>query len=719
MNRVKTPTLLQMEATECGAAALGIILAYYGCYVSLAELRIACDVSRDGSKAINILKVARLYGLEADAYEVSELADLSALTIPSILYWGFNHFVVFEGCDEHNVYLNDPAGGHRRCDKKQFSEGFTGVVLVMKPTSSFKQSGLSTRWWLALKRRMGETQDTLALTFALGLALVVPGLLIPGFSRIFIDDILVRETQSWLVPFLIGMGITAILRAGFTYFQQQQLLKWQTQRLSVSSMHFVWHLMQLPVRFFLERYVGDIQERVAANERIAQWLSLGITNSFVEATTLIFYALMMLLFNVWIGGIGLLILAGNTTALIYIVNNIADVSYHYLQKHGRLTGLQVNTLNHMETIKARGAESQHFSRWAGMHAGVVNAEHDIAIVSLGLQWLPKALIGLANALFIGLGGWFVMRGELTLGSLVALQSLFTTMQAPIVSLIGMANTLPKIKGDFARIDDVLNYPIDHRYEVDASQSNAALRGSIRFEAVSFGYAKLEARLIDGLNFTIQPGQRISIVGRTGSGKSTLGRLMAGLYHPQSGEIWLDDVRVSECASDHFTKRLAFVEQENFLFEGSISDNLTLWNEGVSHQAIESALEAVGLLEMVNARGGLSAMVQEGGRNFSGGERQRFEIARALLRQPKILILDEATAALSEDAEKTVFSAILKQPITLINIAHRLATVKLTDQVWVMDGGRIVQMGTHDELMQRDGLYQQLYQADIKGGRDEH
>lgn len=714
MTRVKTPTVLQMEATECGAAALAIVLGYYGCFISLATLREACGVSRDGSKALNMLKVARQYGMEADAYEVTELTDLLSLTTPSILYWAFNHFVVFEGCDDHVVYLNDPASGHCIIDHQTFSQLFTGVVLVMKPTEAFQKQGASGSLLETLKRRMGKTQDTLALTFALGLALVVPGLLIPGFSRIFIDDILVKETKTWLVPFLVGLGLTAIFRAAVTYFQQWQLLKWQTQRLAVSSMQFVWHLLQLPMNFFMERYVGDIQERVAANERVAEWLSMGVTESFVELSTLVFYALMMLLFNVWIGGLGLLILFINAGLLFLVVNQIADTSYQYLQKHGRLTGLQVSGLNRLETIKSRGAEAAFFSRWAGMHAGVMNAEHAISMAALGLQWLPKALIGFANALFIGLGGLFVMRGQLSLGSLIALQSLFVTMQSPIQALIGMASTLPKIKGDFARIDDVLNHEIDRRYLKDSAKPEATLRGEVRLEQVCFGYAKLEDPLIRDCHLTIKAGARVSIVGATGSGKSTLGKLMAGLLQPWSGQLFHDDYLVSERSASDLTKSVGLVEQENFLFEGSVRENLTLWNDGVTDAAIESVLDDVGLLALVQARGGLDALVKEGGLNFSGGERQRFELARVLLRQPAILILDEATAALSEEAESRVFASLLKRPSTLINIAHRLATVKLTDWVIVLDAGQIVQMGSHDELISAQGLYQQLYQADSQG-----
>jgi ATP-binding cassette subfamily C protein len=714
MSRVKTPTMLQMEATECGAAALGIVLGYYGCFVSLATLREACDVSRDGSKAINMLKVARQYGMEADAYEVSELSELTTLTTPSILFWAFNHFIVFEGCDDHFVYVNDPAAGHCMLDKKTFSEGFTGLVLVMKPTTAFKTQGASTKLWDMFKRRLGNTQDTLWLTMALGFALVVPGVLIPGFSRIFIDDILVKETQNWLVPFLVGMGITAIFRAGVTYFQQWQLLKWQTQRLAISSMQFVWHLMQLPLRFFMERYVGDIQERVAANERVAQWLSMGLTSSAVELTTLLFYALMMILFNVWIGSLGLLILLINAGFLYVVVAAIADTSYQYLQKHGRLTGLQVSGLTRMETIKSRGSEAAFFSRWAGMHAGVMNADHGIAMASLSLQWLPKALIGFANALFIGLGGVFVMRGQLSLGSLVALQSLFVTMQGPIQSLISMANVLPKIKGDFARIDDVLNNRMDTRYQQEQTAITEH-RGDVRLVNVSFGYAKLEEPLIQQFNLNINAGSRVSVVGATGSGKSTIGKLVAGLLQPWSGEVLLGDLNTQTSGVQALTHQVALVEQENFLFEGTVRENLTLWNDGVSVEAMNAVLHEVGLFDLIQSRGGLEAAVKEGGINFSGGERQRFELARALLRNPVILVLDEATSALSEGSEKQVFNAILKRPCTLINIAHRLATVKLTDHIIVLDQGRIVQTGTHDALIQEAGLYQRLYQAESEGG----
>lgn len=714
MSRVKTPTVLQMEATECGAAALGIVLGYYGCFVSLATLREACDVSRDGSKAINVLKVARQYGMEADAYEVSELSELTTLTTPSIVFWAFNHFIVFEGCDDHFVYVNDPAAGHCMLDKKTFSEGFTGLVLVMKPTAAFKTQGVSTNLWGMFKRRLGNTQDTLLLTIALGFALVVPGVLIPGFSRIFIDDILVKETQNWLVPFLVGMGITAIFRAGVTYFQQWQLLKWQTQRLAISSMQFVWHLMQLPLRFFMERYVGDIQERVAANERVAQWLSMGLTSSCVELTTLIFYALMMLLFNVWLGSLGLLILLINAGFLYVVVTAIADTSYQYLQKHGRLTGLQVSGLMRLETIKSRGSESAFFSRWAGMHAGVINAEHNIAMASLSLQWLPKALIGFANALFIGLGGVFVMRGQLSLGSLVALQSLFVTMQGPIQALIGMANALPRIKGDFARIDDVLNNHLDCRYQQAQTLSTTAPRGEVRLMNVSFGYAKLEDPLIQSLNLSIKAGLRVSVVGATGSGKSTLGKLVAGLLQPWSGDVLVDELNTQTSGAEALTHRVALVEQENFLFEGTVRENLTLWDDGVTVEAMNAVLHEVGLFDLIQSRGGLEAAVKEGGINFSGGERQRFELARALLRDSVILILDEATSALSEDSEKQVFNAILKRPCTLINIAHRLATVRLTDHIIVLDQGRIVQAGTHDVLIQEAGLYQRLYQAESQG-----
>lgn len=712
MSRVITPTVLQMEATECGAAALGAILAYYECYLSLAYLREACDVSRDGSKAINIIKAARSLGMEAEAYQVETIEDLLSLPTPSLLHWGFNHFVVFEGKEKELFYINDPAIGHRSLDEKTMSDFFTGVVLTFKPGAEFKKQGEPSQWVASILRRLKHSRDTLYFCFWLGLALVVPGILIPGFSRIFIDDILVRETQSWLLPFLVAMGMTAVFRGLFTYIQQSQLMKWQTQRFAVASMHFVWHLLQLPLGFFSQRYVGDIQERVSANERVAEWLSRGMTNNILEFTTFIFYALMMFAFSITLGGVGLLILGMNAALLWWMVKRIADLSFRALQQNARLLGLEVSGLNRIETIKSRGAEGSFFSRFAGAQASTLNAEHEVAMVSRGLQWLPKTLIGLANALMVAIGGLLVMRGQLTLGSLVAVQSLFTSMQTPLQNLINMAQTMPRIKGDFARIDDVLQYPEDQRYDM-ARQLEKPLyfQGDFSLTNVTFGYARLETPLFSNLNLGIKQGARISIVGASGSGKSTLAKLMAGLYQPWSGEISLDAHPLPLWDQKTYAHNIAYVEQENFLFSGTIKENLTYWDDQCSLEDIEYLLKKVKLWETVGARGGLNALVKEGGSNFSGGERQRLELVRALLRKPSLLILDEATSALNEDLEKAIFAEIVAHPVTLINIAHRLATVELTDEVIVLENGKIVQRGNPHDLLQTEGLYRCLYEAE--------
>lgn len=712
MSRVKTPTFLQMEATECGAAALGCVLAYYESYYSLAYLREICGVSRDGSKANHMMNAAIQLGMEANAYQVDTFEELLTLPTPSILFWAFNHFVVFEGEENNQFYINDPAVGHRVLDEKTMSDLFTGVVLTFKPSSAFKKQGEPFAWWHSVVRRMGSSRETLYFCIALGLALVVPGLLIPGFSRIFIDDILIRETQSWLWPFLVGMGITAIFRGIFTYFQQSHLLKWQTQRLAVASLQFVWHVLQLPLSFFSQRYVGDIQERVSANERVAEWLSRGVTSNLLELTTFIFYALMMFLFSVTLGSVSLIIFALSACLLWVMLKRIADTSFRALQQNARLLGVEVSGLNRIETIKSRGGEGVFFSRWAGLQANVLNAEHEVAMVSAGLHWMPKALMGLANALLIGVGGWLVMRGQLTLGSLVAVQSLFVTMQTPLQNLINMVSMLPRIKGDFARLDDVLQYPEAPRYE-EARQLTYPLvfHGDFSLNQLSFGYTPLEVPLFSEMNLTIKAGSRLSIVGPSGSGKSTLAKLMAGLYQPWSGSLTLDHHPLALWDQKTFSKNIALVEQENFLFSGTVKENLTYWDDAITDERIVFLLKMVGLYEVLQNRGGLQAIVKEGGLNFSGGERQRLELVRALLREPSVLILDEATSALSASAEKSIFEAILKQPFTLINIAHRLATVELTDEVIVLDQGQTVQHGRPDDLLKMDGLYQRLYEAE--------
>ncbi len=714
MTRHVTPTCLQMEATECGAAALGSILAYYQAYYSLAYLRELCGVSRDGSKANHLLNAARALGLEAQAYQVDTLADLLTLKSPSILFWGFNHFVVFEGEDQGKYYINDPAIGHRELTENEFSELFTGVVLTFQRSPTFKPQGEAIDWRESLLRRIGHARETLYFCLWLGLALVVPGLLIPGFSLIFIDDILVRETQTWMTPFLVGMGITAIFRGFCTYLQQSQLMKWQTQRLAVTSLQFTWHILQLPLSFFTQRYVGDIQERVAANERVAEWLTRGITNHFMQLMMFIFYVAMMLLFSISLGLIGLIILAINTVFLWFTVKRIADTSFVALQKNGQLLGLEVSGLNRIETIKSRGAEAAFFTRWAGIQANALNAQHNTAIAAVGLQWIPKALVGLANALMIGIGGLLVMRGQMTLGALIAVQSLFTSIQAPLQSLIDVAATLPRIKGDFARIDDVLQYPEDSRYE-EARQLSKPLqfKGDLSLNQVCFSYAKLEKPFIQIDNINIKAGSRVSIVGLSGSGKSTLAKLIAGLYQPSAGEITIDDQNIQHWDQKTFVKNIALVEQETYLFSGSLKENLTYWNQSITDQEIETLLQQVDLDNALNCRGGLSAVVKEGGVNFSGGERQRIELVRALLRKPALLILDEATSALSATAEKAIFELLKTYSFTLINIAHRLATVELTDEVIVLDQGVIVQHGKPSDLLATPGLYQTLYHAEAR------
>lgn len=709
MSRVKTPTILQMENVECGAAALAIILAYYQCYVPLTELRTECGISRDGSRADNILKAARRYGMKAQGALVEDWEEVFELTLPCIAFWGFNHFVVIEGKEDNKIFINDPAIGPRAISAEEFDKSFTGVILLLKPDKNFKKAGSSPSLFEMIKNRLENEKEVLTYIVIVSLALVIPGIIIPGFSKIFIDDILLRQTQHWFVPLLVGMALTAILRGIFSWLQQIHLLRFQTRLLLQSSMHFLWHVLRLPIDFFSQRYTGDIAERVNANTRIAEIISGDVSASMVSLIAMIFYALVILLISWPIGLIGIAVAVFNAYFLYYISQHIANMSYRYLQENGKLAGVEINGLHVIETLKASGAENLFFQRWSGLHARTLNSQQQISIYSTLLQILPQFLSALITIIILGLGGYLVMHGHLTLGSLVALQSLFVSFNAPLQNLLNVGGELPKIRGDFARLEDVLQNPLDPRFS-NESEENIKLAGKLKFSDITFGYSALDPPLLKNLTFSVNPNERIAIVGATGSGKSTIAKLIASLYQPWSGQIHLNDYSLATLTPMQLSESIALVDQDVMLLAGTVRENVTLWNKNISDADIEQALIDAGMEEVIFARGGLDAEVAEKGINFSGGQRQRLEIARALVMKPSLLILDEATSSLDPMIEIEILNRLKKRGFALVIISHRLSAIQDCDQIIVLKAGEIVEQGKHDALIQQDGIYRRMYQS---------
>jgi NHLM bacteriocin system ABC transporter peptidase/ATP-binding protein len=717
--RGRTPTILQLEATECGAAGLAMILAYHGRWIPLEELRVACGVSRDGSKAHNMLAAARRYGLEAKGFK-KEVEKVAELPFPMIVFWNFNHYVVVERLDLRRGFarLNDPAVGRRTVSLDEFEKAFTGVCLAFRTGPAFQRGGRPSRLIATLARRLTGSRSAFGFVLLATLGLAVPGIVIPAFSKIFIDQVLGASLDNWLRPLLIGMAATALMRGALTWVQQSVLVRLELKLAVAGSAEFMWHLLRLPVDFFNQRHAGDIAARVAAHTRIAQLLSGQLSTAMVGLATAGFYIAAMAAFDVTLTAACVFLALLNFAALKLAQNRLADASRRHLKEAGLLQATSIGGLQQIETLKSNGSESDFFARWAGTQANYLNAQQALTQSSTVLDLVPNLLAGLTVAVVLGLGGLRVIEGAMTVGGLVAFQSLLESFSAPIQSLVTLGGNLQTIKGDLNRIEDVSRYPGEPRLSATAAVVGAELAavpklgGLVELDHVTFGYNANEPPLIAEFSLTVRPGQRIAIVGGSGSGKSTVAKLLCGLYRPWSGRILFDGRPLAEIEHQVFANSVASVDQDIFLFEGSVRANVTMWDGTIDDAAIGRALRDAAILDVIEARpGGYDAPVAENGRNFSGGQRQRLEIARALAGEPSVLVLDEATSALDPQVERVIDDNLRRRGCTCLIVAHRLSTIRDCDEILVMEQGRVVQRGTHDEMIGHDGPYRRLLSAE--------
>ncbi|MEH1870158.1 MAG: NHLP family bacteriocin export ABC transporter peptidase/permease/ATPase subunit [Nostoc sp.] len=735
--RLKTPTVLQMEAVECGAAALGIMLGFYNKIIPLPELRKECGVSRDGSKASNLLKAARNYGLEAKGLK-KELDELQDLSPPYIVFWNFNHFLVMEGFQNNWVYLNDPGTGPRKVSQQEFDEGYTGVVLVMEPGPQFQEGGRKPSLLVSLWSRLQGATGALIYCVVAGFFLTLAGLAIPVFSQVFVDEILVQGRQDWLRPLLLGMAIVMGLQALLTLLRLRYLRRLKVKLAVGMSSRFLWHILRLPVGFYAQRFAGEISNRTSLNDQVADVLSGKLATTVIDAVMVIFYALVMLQYDTVLTLVVVSFAGVNVLTLQLISRQRVDANQRLIQEYGKAAGASISALQSIETLKASGLESDFFSRWSGYYAKAINSQQELGVTNQTFSVLPTLLSSLSSMALLIVGGLRVMDGHLSIGMLVAFQGLMQSFLLPVNNLVNFGSTLQEMEGNLIRLDDVLDNAVDSQVERRGGEGDEGdegderderderdegensplsyltprLQGYVDLENITFGYSRLDAPLIESFSLSVKPGERVALVGGSGSGKSTIAKLVSGLYEPWEGEIRFDGKPRTKIHHQVLTNSVGMVEQDILLFGGTVRENLTLWDTTVQDKNLIQACRDAAIDDVVlSMSGGYDGELLEGAANLSGGQRQRLEIARALVNNPSILVMDEATSALDGETEKIIDQNLRRRGITCLIVAHRLSTIRDCDEIIVLEQGKVAQRGTHQELWQAEGVYSRLIRSE--------
>lgn len=705
---VKVPMIMQMEALECGAAALAMVLAYYGKWVPLEQVRGDCGISRDGSNAKNILLAARAYGLEAGGLRM-EVKQLEGIALPAIIHWNFNHFVVFSGYRKGKAVLNDPARGIVQVSMEEFSRSYTGIALQFKPSESFVKSGRPRSILAFARSRMEGMLLPFIFIVLTGLIMAITGILNPLFSRVFVDRILSGGQTEWLYPLLGGMVAVALIQFSVGIFQNIYLLKIEGKFSISANAEFLWHVLRLPMVFFTQRMAGDIASRQRSNQSIAATLLNLLAPQILNMAMLVLYLLIMLRYSL------ILTLVGVAAVLIniYVANAISKkriaITRVQARDESRLIGATLTGIDMIETLKAAGAESGFFQTWSGYQASANKAAVRFARTNQYLGVLPGAMQKLSEITVLGFGVYLIIRGQFTVGMLLAFQGFLSAFMRPVSAVVEAGQGIQEMRTAMERIEDVLKYPVDIKEEKPSLDTEyKKIEGHLVMKDVSFGYSPLGEPLIKGFSMELKPGSSIAFVGPSGCGKSTLAKLISGLYKPWSGEISFDGIPVAQIPRPVLTGSLAVVDQDITVFGDTISNNIKMWDESIEDFEMILAAKDAQILEDVMAReNGFQYHMMEDGKDFSGGQRQRFEIARLLAQDPTVIILDEATSALDARTEHEVVKAIRDRNITSIFIAHRLSTIRDCDEIIVMDKGKVVERGRHEELIACNSLYSRL------------
>ena len=712
----KVPVVMQMEALECGAASLAMILAYYDKWIPLEKLRVDCGVSRDGSNAKNVLIAARSYGLVARGYRY-EPEDLKKEgQFPCIIHWNFNHFVVLDGFSKGKAVINDPAKGVCKISMEEFDRAFTGICLMFEPGEEFEPGGRpKSVLKFALERLKGSKT---AITFVV-LTTIISSLIDivePAFSRVFIDRLLTHKNQNWTYPFLIAFALLAAIQIAVSAIEAIYLNRINGRLAITGNTSYLWKVLHMPMEFFSQRMSGTILGRQEENAMIANTLVETFTPLVLEAAMMIFYLTVMIRYSPILTLIGIFSIVLDLLISQVISKKRIGITRVQLRDKGKLASATISGIEMIETIKASGAENGYFKRWSGYQASVNTQTVKYVRLNQYLGMIPSLVSALTNTAILIIGVWLIMQGQFTIGMLSAFQGFLASFTAPANTLISAGQTLQEMRTSMERVEDVMKYPDDPCYQterVEAAEGGyQKLSGNLELKHITFGYAKLAQPLIEDFCMTVRPGSCVAFVGASGCGKSTLSMLIAGLYQPWSGDILFDGKPVQEIDRDVFKGSVAVVTQDIILFEDTIANNIKMWDSTIEDfEMILAARDAQIHEDIMMRDGGYQYKIMEGGKDFSGGQCQRLEIARVLAQDPSIIIMDEATSALDAKTEYEVVKAIRDRGITCIIVAHRLSTIRDCDEIIVLDHGHVVERGTHEELYQKGGTYTELVTSD--------
>lgn len=719
--RLRTPLFMQSQVTECGAACLGSILAHFGRWVSPEELRQACMVGRDGCTALDIVKAARRYGLDVQGWR-REPRQLRSMSAPMILFWSFSHFVVLEGVGRRRYYLNDPASGRRTVDPEEFDREFTGVVLSLKPGTEFRRGGNRPGVLRNFLPWLRDARSSLRYAALSGLLLAFSGLVLPALVSVFVDHVLGSGMTQWGGP-IVAIALATALAVYLLTWLHYRCLSRLAVRLSVLHADgLLAHLFRLPMEFFSHRLAGDIIQRIRLVDTVAATGSKQVLGVGVELVMSLLFLALMLAFDPLLGVLVVAVGAASTAAMKFVSMLRTDANRQMQRERGMLDGTAVYGLRNIASLRATGREDEFFARWAGYQARELLARQRFSELGYFISALPALTLAIGGAAVFGLGGLRAMAAEMTIGQLMGFYVVAGNFLRPVGEIVLFADVFQTMEADLQRLDDVESAaedPAIGRAPESGGAGPATLNGRLRLNGrieirnLTFGYQRNQPPLIDDLSLIVEVGQRVAVVGPSGSGKSTLLLLLSGTYSPWRGEILLDGVPVAEIPRQVTAGSVSLIDQRVCLFSGTVRDNLTLWDPTIPDEdLIAGARDALAHEVIASRPKGYDGRVEDGGRNFSGGQRQRLEIARALVRNPSVLLLDEATSALDTLSEQQVDDAIRRRGCTSVIVAHRLSTIRDSDLIVVLDGGREVERGVHDDLIAApDGLYARLFESE--------